>query len=246
LFATGPGARSVTASRDDRQVPLERSHGDRVTGRPMRFLDGQLAIDTNTCSWSDGGVTNMCSTSTAVGRTRTASGHLTAEDSRARVGRPTCPPHHLWRRPPRYTGRPRTAAADGPYTGGGQPAGPVPLTAPGAERVRPPHREPASSNFKSPAARRARLASWIVAASIVVALALPWGGAGGRPLATPGPARAGEQLSPHGLYTVRPGDTLWGIAQRLSPQGDPRPLEAQLESEVGGDRIVVGERLALP
>ncbi|HUC37107.1 MAG TPA: LysM domain-containing protein [Acidimicrobiales bacterium] len=85
-----------------------------------------------------------------------------------------------------------------------------------------------------------------MAAGIVVALALPWGGAGGRPLATPGSARAGAALAPHTLYVVQRGDTLWTIAERLYPDGDPRPVAAQLAAEAGGDGIFPGERLILP
>jgi hypothetical protein len=45
---------------------------------------------------------------------------------------------------------------------------------------------------------------------------------------------------------VEPGDTLWSIAVRLDPTGDPRPVVAKLEAEVGGDSVVPGEQLTLP
>jgi LysM repeat protein len=79
-----------------------------------------------------------------------------------------------------------------------------------------------------------------------VLLALPWGGAGGRPLATPGtPFGAGPEK--HGaLYVVQPGDTLWGIAERLEPGSDPRPLVARLTEQAGSDTVVPGEHLVLP
>lgn len=94
--------------------------------------------------------------------------------------------------------------------------------------------------------RRTRTLVGIVAAAMAVALALPWGGAGGHPLATSGPARAGASVAPHELYVVQPGDTLWGLASRLDPGGDPRAVEAQLEAEIGGDDLYPGERLVLP
>ncbi len=64
------------------------------------------------------------------------------------------------------------------------------------------------------------------------ALALPLGGTGGHSHA-PGSALAGTG---HPVaYVVRPGDTLWTIAERVDPTGDPRPLVAQLAAQVGSD-----------
>jgi hypothetical protein len=94
--------------------------------------------------------------------------------------------------------------------------------------------------------RRVRFLLGSLATALVVALALPWGGAGGRPPATPGSTQARHQVAPHVLYVVQPGDTLWTIAERLAPGGDPRPVEARLAAQVGGDTIVPGERVVLP
>jgi hypothetical protein len=91
--------------------------------------------------------------------------------------------------------------------------------------------------------RRALLAAF--AAAMLVMLALPWGGTGGRSLATPGAARAGSLVAGTN-YVVRPGNTLWGIAERLADGSDPRPLVAQLEVEAGGDAVQPGEVLHLP
>jgi hypothetical protein len=90
------------------------------------------------------------------------------------------------------------------------------------------------------------MALGVVACALMVALSLPWGGTGGRPLATSGSAPPGGTLSPHSVYVVRPGDTLWSIAARLDPSGDPRPVVGDLESEAGGDTVVPGEVLRLP
>lgn len=91
--------------------------------------------------------------------------------------------------------------------------------------------------------RRALLAA--VAVAMLVMLALPWGGTGGRSLATPGAARAGSLVAGT-TYVVRRGDTLWGIAERLAGNGDPRPVVAQLEVQAGGDALQPGEVLHLP
>ncbi len=93
--------------------------------------------------------------------------------------------------------------------------------------------------------RRRRVVLGMVAAGLLVALALPWSGTGGS-LATPGPALAGETVAPHATYVVRPGDTLWSIATRLDPSGDPRVVVARLEAQIGGDSVVPGEQLVLP
>ena len=93
--------------------------------------------------------------------------------------------------------------------------------------------------------RRRRVLLGTLAAGLLAALALPWSGSGGS-LATPGPALAGEPVAHHSPYVVRPGDTLWSIAVRLDPSGDPRPVTAQLAAQVGSDTVVPGERLVLP
>ncbi|MDE3085731.1 MAG: LysM peptidoglycan-binding domain-containing protein [Acidobacteriota bacterium] len=92
--------------------------------------------------------------------------------------------------------------------------------------------------------RRALLAT--VIGAVLVALALPWGGAGGRPLATSGPVLAGAAPAAHADYVVQAGDTLWSIAVRLDPSGDPRVVVGKLEAQTGSDTVVPGEHLRLP
>jgi hypothetical protein len=89
--------------------------------------------------------------------------------------------------------------------------------------------------------RRALLA---VTALLVVGLALPLGGSGGSSHPS-GPALA-ETPGQSVAYTVRPGDTLWTIAQRADPTGDPRPLVAQMEQQTGSDTVTPGQRISVP
>lgn len=99
---------------------------------------------------------------------------------------------------------------------------------------------------RAAARRRRRILLGSLAAALLTALALPWSGTGGHPLATPGPALAGDRIAHHAVYVVLRGDTLWSIAQRVDPTGDPRPVVDKLAAQVGGDVVTPGERLLLP
>jgi hypothetical protein len=46
-------------------------------------------------------------------------------------------------------------------------------------------------------------------------------------------------------YVIEPGDSLWSIARRLQPVGDPRALVAQLEVVAGGVELRPGQVLTL-
>ena len=74
-------------------------------------------------------------------------------------------------------------------------------------------------------------------------LAFPLGGFGGASHTTESVSAA--QI--HGsTYAVRAGDTLWSIAERVEPSGDPRPLVAQMASELGSYNVVPGELVSIP
>lgn len=47
-------------------------------------------------------------------------------------------------------------------------------------------------------------------------------------------------------YTVRPGDTLWSIAQRADPTGDPRVLVARMAAATGSSTVQPGEHIVVP
>jgi hypothetical protein len=60
------------------------------------------------------------------------------------------------------------------------------------------------------------------------------------PLALPAAADA-----PNASYVVQPGDTLWGIARQLDPEGDIRVLVDELAARAGGAGLHAGQRLDL-
>jgi hypothetical protein len=64
--------------------------------------------------------------------------------------------------------------------------------------------------------------------------------AGGVPGGSQSPGSCGQ------VYVAKPGDTIWSIAVAHSRGGDPRPLVAKLESQIGGGVLQPGERLVLP
>jgi hypothetical protein len=45
---------------------------------------------------------------------------------------------------------------------------------------------------------------------------------------------------------VQPGDSLWSIAARVDPSGDPRPLVAKLAAELGSSTVQPGEHITIP
>lgn len=86
------------------------------------------------------------------------------------------------------------------------------------------------------------LALLAMVASLAVQATL--GRTGGGPLAVTG-ALPGGQLAGAEVYVVRPGDTIWSIAQSVEPNSDVRPLVDKITSQLGGTELYPGERLTI-
>ncbi len=107
---------------------------------------------------------------------------------------------------------------------------------PGAGRCRPPRRRVSAEVRR----RRTILAMMGLALAL---LAFPLGGFGGASHTTESASAA--QI--HGTtYVVQPGDSLWTIAERVDPTGDPRPLVSEMASELGTFTVVPGEQITIP
>ena len=86
--------------------------------------------------------------------------------------------------------------------------------------------------------------AWSLLAAALSAKPAPAGTLGAQHVCGPSPVASGAPCG--ATYTVRPGDTLWGIAVRYTAGSDPRALVSQLESETGGGVLQPGEVLQVP
>jgi LysM domain-containing protein len=83
-------------------------------------------------------------------------------------------------------------------------------------------------------------------AALVAAVAIA-GGLWAGPLTHRGGEAGMRPIAAH-RYVVREGDTMWSIASRLQPVGDPRPLADAIESANGVDpgTLRPGQSLVVP
>ncbi len=94
--------------------------------------------------------------------------------------------------------------------------------------------------------RRRRLAAAVLVGTLVFTLSLLGGGLRGHVTGTPGDPSLGAAGEPV-IYIVQPGDTLWGIAERLAPDGgDIRHTVDHLDAVTGGSLLLPGQKIILP
>lgn len=110
---------------------------------------------------------------------------------------------------------------------------------------------PARARVPARTYRRRRVVAAGLVVAVMAAARAALGLLGGETLPTsehPGLAvPAGAEAGPVVVdYVVRPGDTLWSIATRVDPDGDPRPLIDRLVAERGTSTLMAGERITVP
>jgi nucleoid-associated protein YgaU len=115
-----------------------------------------------------------------------------------------------------------------------------PAVAPTARRV--PPRPVARCGHRPSAATywRRRVVAVAVGLAALVMAAKAGAALGGSPLAVP------ERRPAVTHHVVQPGDSLWSIAARLEPGGDPRPVVDEVSAARGGAALVPGEVVTWP
>ena len=122
------------------------------------------------------------------------------------------------------------------------PGPPLPVIAP-AHRNGLRAATPRGRRTSPTAPRRRRIVLAALALGAVVVAGQAGAALGGSPLGAPG--RSPTLVSSRTIV-VRPGDTLWAIAQRLDPGADPRPVVDELVALNGSAPLQPGETLRAP
>jgi hypothetical protein len=107
-----------------------------------------------------------------------------------------------------------------------------------------PSWRPSAATFRR---RRAGAAGLVVVAAFatLAVLQTALGGFGRGPLAAAEVTGAIRPASAS-IYVVRPGDTLWSIAEAAEPGRDVRPLVDELAAETGDAALYPGEEISVP
>jgi hypothetical protein len=124
----------------------------------------------------------------------------------------------------------------------------VPAVFPSVRRHAPRGATPRVPRVSRATYLRRRLAAVGLALGLVVVTAEAGAALGGSPLAAPErhPTAAVQASPTVQPVVVRPGDSLWTIAERLAPGEDPRPVVDEVQAARHGAPLVAGETILWP
>jgi hypothetical protein len=114
---------------------------------------------------------------------------------------------------------------------------------PRALRLVEPCRQPHPRLARRPSRavyQRRRVLAALAGLGLVLTVARAGAALGGSTLASSGRLPHVQQV------VVRPGDSLWSIAQRAAPGHDPRPIVDALEAAHGSAALTPGEPISVP
>lgn len=113
---------------------------------------------------------------------------------------------------------------------------PIRWPAPTVARPRPQATAPSAAVY-----RRRRIVAALVALALLAGVVALGRAALTTVSVLPPPAAAPPSRAE--VVVVRPGDTLWSIAERLEPEGDVRPVVDRLVAAHGAGPLQVGEEI---
>jgi hypothetical protein len=89
-----------------------------------------------------------------------------------------------------------------------------------------------------------RLVVVLLAVALVLVMARAGGALGGITPAAPERHPAQSSITEAASTVVRPGDSLWSVAERLAPDSDPRPVVDALSEARHGTVLTPGETIS--